>query len=105
MDIPAGLLHLGHEETPIKAPACWLQCTDPQVVSSYNTLLHQKLTEHNVFNHIQLLEQSVTGPQLTKAQQAEYEAIDNIAVKAKHFTERHCRKIKAGAVPWCPQVS
>jgi len=105
MDIPSGLLHLCHEEPLVKAPARWLQCTDPQVVTKYNTLLHQQLMEHNVFARMQALAQSITGMCLSKAQQVEYEVLDNIAVTAKQFAERHCQKIKVGAVPWCLQVS
>jgi len=31
--------------------------------------------------------------------------LDYIHFFSKCFAERHCRKIKAGNIPWCPQVS
>jgi len=52
-----------------------------------------------------LMLNSISAPWLSKAQQAEYEAINHISVEAKCFAESHCCKIKAGAVLWCPQVS
>jgi len=96
---------MGHETSPVKAPAQHLQCTDPWVVLQYNTLLHECLTASSVFNRAQMLMQSITSPHLTKAQQAEYEALDHISVNSKQFAKCHCQKIKAGTIPWCPQVS
>jgi len=75
------------------------------VVLRYNTLLHERLTEANAFLRAQTLQNSITGPRLNKAQQAEYEALDHISIESKRFAERHCRKIKASKIPWCPQVS
>jgi len=68
---------MGHETSPVKAPAQHLQCTDPWVVLQYNTLLHECLTASSVFNRAQMLMQSITSPHLTKAQQAEYEALNH----------------------------
>jgi len=105
INIPAGLLHMCHETSPVKAPAWGLQCADPGMVLQYNTLLHECLMEFNVFNRAQVLLQSLTSPHLTKAQQAEYEALDHILVDSKQFSKWHCWKIKAGTIPWCLQVS
>jgi len=71
----------------------------------YNTLLHERLTTTNVFSHVKQLTAAITSPRLNKAHQAEYEALDNSIIKAKWFAEQHCRKIKAGNIPWCPQIS
>jgi len=75
------------------------------VVLKYNTLLHKCLTEAHAFLRAQALQTSITGLQLTKAQQAEYKVLDHISTESKWFAERHCWKIKAGKIPWCPQVS
>jgi len=96
---------MGHETSPVRAPAQHLQCADPWVVLWYNTLLHDQLTAANVFNHAQTLQHSITGMCLTKAQQVEYKALDHISVASKKFAKHHCQKIKAGTIPWCPQVS
>jgi len=45
------------------------------------------------------------GMRLTHSQQIEYESIDKAATKLKRYAENKCRKLKAGTVRWCPQVS
>jgi len=54
--------------------------------------------------HLSMLDNSVQNDMMCKAQQAEYENIDQIMVEAKHSAEWSCRKIKAGGIPWCLQV-
>jgi len=39
------------------------------------------------------------------AQQEEFEAIDRASTEYKRHAEKQCRKIWAGAIPWCSQVS
>jgi len=105
IDIPLPVLHLSSDTNTAKAQARRLQCADPRVVLQYNTLLHERLTTSNALSRVKALTDSITGTRLTKAQQAEYETLDNIVIDAKRFAERHCQKIKAGKIPWCPQVS
>jgi len=105
IDIPLPLLHLCSDSTPVKAQARRLQCADPRIVLKYNNLLLNRLNNNNVFPRMKHLSETITGARLTKAQQAEYKTLDNIITDTKCFTERHCRKIKAGNIPWCPQVS
>jgi len=105
MDIPSALLEMCKDTYPVKASTCHLQCADPWVVLQYNTLLHEQLTKANTFIQAETLQKSLTRHRLTKAQQTEYEALDNISTNSKQFAECHCRKIKAGNIPWCLQVS
>jgi len=51
------------------------------------------------------LEQQASSGRLSHSQQAEYKKIDLIVVKAKRWAEHECRKIKAGAIPWCLHVT
>jgi len=105
LDIPAGLLKLSPEEPPVKAQAHCLQCSDPRVVARYNSLLHQRLLEQNIFACTSSLVSSISGLCLTKTQQTEYKAINKISVEDKCFAEQNCWKIKAGKAPWCPLIS
>jgi len=85
LDIPADLLNLSPEDSPAKAQTYHLQCSDPQVILQYNSLLHQRLTDQNIFSCTSSLLQSISGTCLTKTQLAEYEAIDQISVETKRF--------------------
>jgi len=74
------------------------------MVARYNDLLWESLQETKLAQHAtELLQQ--TGMRLTISQQLEYESIDKAATKLKQYAENKCRKLKAGTVPWCPQVS
>jgi len=81
-----------------------LHCKDPRVVSRYNNILWESLQETKMAQRAQeLLKQ--TGVRLTLSQQLEYESIDKTTTELKRHAENKCRKLKAGTVPWCPQVS
>jgi len=87
IDIPLPLLHLCLDSNPVKAPARRLQCTDPRIVLKYNNLLFDRLNNINVFSRVKHLSETITGARLTKAQQVEYETLDNIITDTKRFAE------------------
>jgi len=81
-----------------------LHCKDPQVVTRYNELLWELLQLSNLAWQASALAKQ-TSIRMTSYQQREYESINKAATEFKCNEENNCRKIKAGAVPWCPQVS
>jgi len=74
------------------------------VVTRYKQILLTSLKEDRLEAHVQTLASEVKI-QLTKTQQEEYEAIDKAATEYKRHAETKCRKLHAGAIQWCPQVS
>jgi len=93
------------EPETIKRPwAHWLQCCNPHVVQRYNMVLWEALQRDGIATRAQNLVAQV-NKRLSMAQQEEFEVIDRAATKYKRDVEKQCRKIQAGAVPWCPQVS
>jgi len=64
-----------------------------------------QLQKHGISEHLQALADGAKVGRLTKAQQEEYDRIDNVVVEAQHLVENGCRKIKAGTIPWQPQVT
>jgi len=81
-----------------------LHCKDPQVVTRYNNLLWESLQSTQLAWRASELSQQ-TSMRLTQSQQIEYESIDKATTELKRYAENKCRKLKAGTVPWCPQVS
>jgi len=81
-----------------------LQCQDPQVVQRYNHILWEALQSSSIAEQAQHLAAQV-HQQLSTKQQEEYEAINQAAMEYKRNAEKQCRKIQAGAIPWCPLVS
>jgi len=104
IDIPAHYIGLEKKEAIERPLARRLHCKDPRVVARYNDLLWESLQENKLEKRtMELLKQ--TGARFTISQQLEYESIDKIATELKRNAESKCQKLKAGNVPWCPQVS
>jgi len=93
------------EPEAIERPvAQWLQCRDPRIIEKYNTSLWEVLQRDGIAERAQKLAIMVKN-HLLKAQKEEYKKIDKAATEYKRYAEKQCRKIRAGNVPWCPQVS
>jgi len=105
LELPVDLVCQCQADQPVRALVRWLQCKDPRIVKKYNDALQSHLQQHNILDHLTQLEQQALSSCLSYSQQAEYERIDNIVVEAKRMAECKCCKIKAGALPWCPQVT
>jgi len=105
VDIPAAAFRwlTPPEMVPLKAQR--LKCKDPRIVAQYNQELEKALTTSKLSERLQALEQAVTGCRLTQKQQQHLEAIDEEMTKAKLTAEQLCRKLTAGKVQWCPQLS
>jgi len=74
------------------------------VVARYNNLLWESLQETQLAYRARELSKQM-GVRLTLSQQLEYESINKATTELKRHAENKCRKLKAGTVPWCPQVS
>ena len=82
-----------------------LKTSDPRVVSRYLTKLEELLHSNNVFIRTNILVDSIgSNNQLTATQIQEFEELDNIRHKAMKEAEKQCRKIKVGAIKWCPKI-
>jgi len=81
-----------------------LQCRDPRIVQWYNTILWEALQWDSIAEKAQKLATQV-NKHLSTAQKEEFKTIDRAATEYKWHAEKQCRKIRASAVPWCPQVS
>jgi len=105
IDIPAQYICPEGTEAIERPIARCLHCKDPRVVvSRYNDILWESLQETKMAQCAQeLLKQA--GVRLTLSQKLEYESINKTTTELKRHTENKCRKLKAGTVPWCPQVS
>ncbi len=104
IDIPATYISLEEKEAIERPLARRLHCKDPCVVARYNDLLWESLQETKLAQQAtELLNQM--GVRFTISQQLEYESIDKKATELKRHAENKCQKLKAGTVPWCPQVS
>jgi len=104
LDLPAQLVNLTQQEAIEWPLARRLHCRDPQVVKKYNEVLWEALNTSGLAARAAALQQQVAG-RLTLRQQEEYESIDKAATELKRHTEKQCRKIRVGAVQWCPLVS
>jgi hypothetical protein len=100
-----GLIVLGYIPTEMASlsPKC-LILQDPRIVNKYNELLKEKLEEHDVLNHITILETSITG-RISAAQIKEYNILDSLRIQAVTFAQQRCRKLRMGAVPYSPALS
>jgi len=103
IDIPAHCVCPTELEEIVHPCACCLQCKDPHIVHKYKQLLWE-LHQNRIATRAQFLALE-TKSQLSQTQQAEYKKIDKATTEYKCYAEKHCRKIHAGVVLWCPQVS
>jgi len=104
LDLPAPLVNLKQHEAIEWPLARRLHCRDPQVVKKYNEVLWEALNMSGLMTRAAALQQQMAG-QLTLRQQEEYKSIDKAATELKRHAEKQCRKIRVGAVQWCPLVS
>ena len=105
IDIPLATLgwFTMSESVPLRAQR--LKCNDPRIVNKYNEALQEKLELYNLTQRMENLTQQVRNNRLTRKQQREYEEIDRLSSEAKKYAETKCRKLKAGHVQWCPQIT
>ena len=80
-----------------------LKTHDPNIVKKYNIILEEEFEKYGVYKRsLDLYNQF--ADKLTPHQQAEYDALDIIRVRAMAKAERKCRKLHMGALPWSPSL-
>jgi len=77
-----------------------LQCQDPRVVDQYNQRLVDKIRKQRLDDQVGQLQ---ADSQLVTM--AAVDCIDHKLTQAKLEAERHCCKLKAGSIEWCPVLS
>jgi len=89
----------------IKPSTRRLKCNDPRVVERYNQELLKILHHDHIPDRVHELNEVLLRPNhLRRKHRHELNAIDHKVTKAKILAETHCRKLKCGAVQWCPRV-
>ena len=102
MDVPLSAM-LGYDMANVSSPqARRLKLEDPRVVHKYQMLLLTYCRDNDLFIRAHNLRRRSVYP-LPPELQREYEALDAIRVNGMNYAERHCRKLKMGAIPWSPQ--
>jgi len=62
--------------------------------------------KHNLFEHARVLWKSVQDrTPLTLEQMMEFENLDALRTKGMIDAEKHCRKMKMGAIEWSPDLT
>ena len=92
----------GHNIPPIvRAASRRLKTEDPRRVKSYQDKYIKLCNASDLFNRARQLAASFQVP-LTRRNALEYEAIDELRMKALEKAEKQCCKIYTGEVPWSP---
>ena len=82
-----------------------LKTDDPRVVRKYLNKLEELLLRDNVVARTNILRNNIGNQKyMTEEQILEFESLDSLRHKAMKEAEQQCRKIKAGAVKWCPKI-
>lgn len=101
IDIPFDFLF--GTTSPRTTRARRLQLQDPRVVHRYNLALHAFATEHHLFERTQTL--AASFPDNSSSSIREYNEIDRLRQQGMQHAERHCRKLRMGAIPYTPEYS
>jgi len=89
-----------------KPSARRLKCNDPRVVDKYNTTLWTELQKQQIPDTVQEMGKQLQKPtDVRRKHRNELNAINRQVCEAKHTAENQCRKMKCGAIQWCPQVT
>eukprot|EP00978_Attheya_sp_CCMP212_P031786 scaffold121357_cov60-Attheya_sp.AAC.6 len=94
----------GHDMPVIERPiARRLRLHDPHIVDKFNELREEYCRKHNLAVRTITNEQRATYPP-SVASNKEHEEIDRLLVASIRYTDKGCRKIHRGAVPWSPDL-
>jgi exonuclease III len=86
---------------PTHSQARRLKTDDPRITRRYNNHLDKLLKENNIYNKMEHLHSSCKlGFLPTDA--IVFEDLDTLITNAMMITERKCRKLKTGTIPWSP---
>ena len=83
-----------------------LVCDQPKVVQKYNELLNQQLENQHTFSKYTAFQDRINCNQIT---QEEYivnlNRLDRSITNSIIFAEKRCRKLRAGQVPYSPEIN
>ena len=105
IDVDSTTLFGGGALFPHTVTARRLQLKSPSTVQRYIQKYQQLVDKHNLAARIFRLENTIQEDiPLTMEQIHEIEAIDTLRTKLMLQAEKHCRKLRMGAIPFSPQV-
>ena len=83
-----------------------LICDQPKVVERYNKLLNRQLHNQHTFRNFEAFEKAYQSGELcTTSYITMLNKIDNSITNSILYAEKRCRKLKAGAVPYSPELN
>ena len=83
----------------VKPPERRLKCDDIKVKKRWKKLYKEYIEEHRIRERIFALEEAANG-KLSKDQEKEYESLLKLKKKGIDYADKHCRKLRMGAVPY-----
>jgi len=105
LDVPLALLYLQAPPSHL-AKGWWLKTDSPKVCVNYLHWYKMVCCKHNLFEHARVLWKSVQdGTPLTLEQMMEFENSNALCTKRMNDAEKHCRKMKMGAIEWSPNLA
>jgi len=105
LNVPAFCLHL-QAPPPNIAKGRWLKTESPWVHDNYLNWYKQVCVKHKLIECATALWHTVQdGQLLTVKQMIEYETLDALWTKGMNEAEKHCRKLKMGAIDWSPELA
>lgn len=81
-----------------------LKLEDPRVVDKFLADYSKIVREKSLLERAKRLLEATDG-RLIPAQIQEFEALDLARTEGMLEAERHCRKLKTGAIPWTPEIT
>ena len=101
IDIPKFLIYGYNPIQPVFPSARRLKLQDPRVVTKYLTCLHTLMQDNDLFMKMDALHRNATTP-LSQRMIDEYESLDFLVCRLMDESERQCRKLRTGSIPWSP---
>lgn len=94
----------GHVLPLIERPiARRLRLHDPRIVAKYNSLRLEHAAKQQLGTYISIVNRHAVYPSRVLTDHA-FEIFDEAAIKGILYADKHCRKIRRGALPWSPQL-
>jgi len=104
LDVPVVFLHLQVPHHLAKGQR--LKTNSPRVQDNYLDWYKTVCDKYDLIAWARALWASVQdGKLLTVEQMMEFETIDALCTKGMNEAEKHCRKIKMGAIEWLPELA
>ena len=105
IDIPIQTL-LGENPFHIhRSTARRLVCDQPQVVDKYNQLLVEQLQNQHTFEQYERIQEQYGNNEISNDEYSiKLNKLDRSITNSIRFAEKKCRKLRAGQVPYSPEI-